>query len=370
MEFDLQFSEITADNADAFLSLGRKAFGGQFSANPEEYLNWKYFSGPTGPARVLVARNGSDIAGASSIIPINMLLKGRTISAAISFDTMVSPEYQGQGLFLKIAGALHSALIDGGFKLIYGFPNSQSMHGFVNRLGWCKVNAFPEYLIPTASRFGIPSKQIKKRLLHTLTGPVGTAFIGFSRLSALITRGVKIVQLMQYDDRLQNVWDGCDKMQWPLALVRDGGLLKWRFFDNPCSNYHTFLALSSTDRPIGYAVFRIVSGDNFKTAQLMDYNSIESCKHHMRGIILKAYLELHYSEKTNGLMVSLPKGTGSNESWHFLFRPFNGLSAYLSNSSKRLGPILCMKSLDQKLLTDECHRSDFWHITPADMDWF
>src|SRR5690349_19496844 len=50
--------------------------------------------------------------------------------------TMTHPDYRNQGVFSKLAEHLYGRMAELGVCLVWGFPNTQSHYGFIQRLGW------------------------------------------------------------------------------------------------------------------------------------------------------------------------------------------------------------------------------------------
>jgi hypothetical protein len=73
--------------------------------------------------------------------------------AAQSADTMTHPRYQFKGLFVQLANLTFDLCQEEGISLIFGFPNQNSLHGFLVRLKWSMTETLDYYNIPT----GIPS---------------------------------------------------------------------------------------------------------------------------------------------------------------------------------------------------------------------
>ena len=70
------------------------------------------------------------------VIPCFLSLNDETILSAQSADTMTHPNYRNKGLFVELAERTYQLCIDNGIRLIFGFPNQNSLPGFVNKLGW------------------------------------------------------------------------------------------------------------------------------------------------------------------------------------------------------------------------------------------
>ena len=70
------------------------------------------------------------------VIPCFLSVNDETILSAQSADTMTHPDYRNKGLFVELAERTYQLCIGEGIRLIFGFPNQNSLPGFVNKLGW------------------------------------------------------------------------------------------------------------------------------------------------------------------------------------------------------------------------------------------
>ncbi len=363
MEF--LYRNLTASDNDLIISVGRQTFGNQFCKDPEDYFKWKYVNLPGGPARGLVALSGSDVAGAYSVIPMRFLLNGRVTLGACSFDTMISPQYQRRGLFIKLASELYRALGKDGFNLVYGFPNKNSFHGLTQHLGWKRINSYHTYIILTSVDKRFMGNNLK-RLPHYAVGKsLAAIHAAIVHICGLSVRDVSAIHVHKYDEELHNIWIKSDKTQWPYCLIRDGDFLKWRFFDNPEHEYHTLLTVSKKHGPIGYAVFKIADVGHLRTATLMDYNTVSTFRPKQLGIIFKAYLALCDFEDVNALVFYTSQRQTLTDPFGTFFQTIGWRF-----SRKREVPF-CIKPFQvEGSCGDAICNAKFWHITPADMDWF
>jgi GNAT superfamily N-acetyltransferase len=71
------------------------------------------------------------------------------VVATLSLDTMVHPDFRGQGMFTKLAEDLYGRIANDGMPIVYGFPNAQSHGGFVKYLKWVDlVEPLPIFVRP------------------------------------------------------------------------------------------------------------------------------------------------------------------------------------------------------------------------------
>jgi GNAT superfamily N-acetyltransferase len=82
------------------------------------------------------------------VIPCFMLCKGKPVLSAQSADTMTHPDHRNKGLFVELANRTFELCIQVGIKLLFGFPNQNSLPGFINKLGWQTVGWMDCFVIP------------------------------------------------------------------------------------------------------------------------------------------------------------------------------------------------------------------------------
>lgn len=76
------------------------------------------------------------------VYPVLLKKNDVMILAAQSGDTITHPKHQRQGLFTRLAKATYELAKSEGVKIIFGFPNSNSAHGFFNKLDWKQTSTF------------------------------------------------------------------------------------------------------------------------------------------------------------------------------------------------------------------------------------
>lgn len=75
-------------------------------------------------------------AGYYGILPLKVKLANNIVMAAQSGDTMTHPEHRNKGLFTELARHTYELGKSLGVQFVFGFPNKNSYHGLVNKLGW------------------------------------------------------------------------------------------------------------------------------------------------------------------------------------------------------------------------------------------
>jgi GNAT superfamily N-acetyltransferase len=107
----------------------------------EPYLRWLYSENPAGPVVAFDAHVDGRVVAHYACIPANVLIDGKPKRALLSLNTATHPDFQGKGLFTRLADSTYQRAAANGFELVYGIANANSTPGFVRKLGFQLVAA-------------------------------------------------------------------------------------------------------------------------------------------------------------------------------------------------------------------------------------
>jgi hypothetical protein len=96
------------------------------------------------------------------VLPCFVRYKDTLVLAAQSADTMTNPRFRFKGLFVELSALTFERCRVLGILFIFGFPNQNSYHGAVNKLGWRMTH--------TMQRFSVPVKTLP---LESAAGRLG-----------------------------------------------------------------------------------------------------------------------------------------------------------------------------------------------------
>jgi GNAT superfamily N-acetyltransferase len=116
------------------------------------YLAWLYVDNPDGKAVGYDAWDGERLAAHYVCIPARAWVEGLEVPVLLSLNTATHPDYQGKGLFTKLASMTFEAGAAQGFDGVYGVANANSTPGFVRKLGFQLVR-------PLEARVGVGGLQ-------------------------------------------------------------------------------------------------------------------------------------------------------------------------------------------------------------------
>jgi len=131
--------------------------------HPNGYFTKKYDTAYTGTeyiGYIAYNKNQNPIAF-YGVIPCFLRYQNQLFLAAQSADTMTHPQYRFKGLFVQLADITFDLAREEGISLIFGFPNQNSLHGFLVNLKWQLTEMMDCYIIPVGT---IPGERIAKRL--------------------------------------------------------------------------------------------------------------------------------------------------------------------------------------------------------------
>lgn len=139
---------FSPDDLQRYCTLFGACFPSAAKLRQQAYLQWLYVDNPLGPAIGFNAIEGERLAAHYICTRALIRFEGRTVPALLSLNTATHPDFQGRGLFTKLAELTYAAGAAEGAALVYGVANANSTPGFVRKLGFGLVE-------PLESRIGI-----------------------------------------------------------------------------------------------------------------------------------------------------------------------------------------------------------------------
>lgn len=119
-----------------YSELFAECFPGNSARFTREYLEWLYVANPDGRAVGFDAREGDVLAAHYVCVPARARINGEVVSVLLSLNTATRPQFQGKGLFTKLAAQTYEAGAAGGYDGVYGVANANSTPGFIRKLGF------------------------------------------------------------------------------------------------------------------------------------------------------------------------------------------------------------------------------------------
>ena len=102
-------------------------------------LAWRYRDNPAGQVVGADAWDGERLAAHYVACPLEARIDGRVVRGLVSLNTATHPDYQGRGLFTKLAEAAYALGAAAGYSFVIGVANANSTPGFLRRLAFQDV---------------------------------------------------------------------------------------------------------------------------------------------------------------------------------------------------------------------------------------
>jgi len=143
------FERISESNLSCLIPLFKECFNHKISI---EYLSKKYNTDEFGVkylGYLAIDSLKSKPIAYYGVFPIISIYGNERVLCAQSGDTMTHPDYQGKGLFIKLAEETYKLAKIEGVNFVFGFPNSNSYWGFIKKLNWIHYADINNYIIKT-----------------------------------------------------------------------------------------------------------------------------------------------------------------------------------------------------------------------------
>ncbi|MFN3573359.1 MAG: GNAT family N-acetyltransferase [Phenylobacterium sp.] len=129
---------VSAGQLNAYSELLSRVFGASSKFTPEA-IAWRYRDNPAGEVVGADAWAGETLAAHYVTCPMTAEVEGRTLTGLLSLNTATHPDFQGRGLFTRLAQATYEDGAARGYAFVIGVANAQSTPGFLRKLGFQHV---------------------------------------------------------------------------------------------------------------------------------------------------------------------------------------------------------------------------------------
>ena len=135
MSFELVQTTTEPARLEAHRALFARCFPEATHFTPQ-YLQWLYAENPAGQVVGVDAMVGDRLAATYVTIPARLRVEGSSVRGLLSLNTATDPDFQGKGLFTRLATAVFERSAAAGYGAVYGVANANSTPGFVRKLGF------------------------------------------------------------------------------------------------------------------------------------------------------------------------------------------------------------------------------------------
>ncbi len=255
----------------------------------EARWRWLFIDNPSGQAIFKLAEHGDRLVGQYVVAPQRMVIEGTECLAAQSLETMTHPDYRRQGMFVTLARLVYENALARDIPVIYGFPNTQSHHGFVNRLEFFDFDV-PIYLRPMRAERIFP-RYIKTQAVGRALGALMQSvcdrlFRSRMSIEVIRERSGPVERFGAEHDRL---WDSV-KGEYPNWVKRDAHYLNWRYFEKIGEEYECYQAFDRDGRVTGWIVLKSFLKDGFLQGHIVDLLCSRSDRNTLKVLLGRAMM--------------------------------------------------------------------------------
>lgn len=230
----------------------------------ERFLQWEYLDNPFGKAFISCARNKNQVLATQyAAIPFEVVIKGKTVSASLSLNTLTAKEFRGKGLFVRTAESNYSYCAENGVLFTVGIPNANSFPGFTKKLNFTHCGNL-NFLVRPLRPLNILRSFIK-----------GSKIKKGNELSIIMDKDSLAKQSVSFFDPFADrtlyepFWHEWES-QTKIILNRTPEYLSWRYLQIPSRKYHLMKIIQS-GKMKAMAVFRTLNIYGLRACVLMDF---------------------------------------------------------------------------------------------------
>lgn len=282
--------------------------------NAEE-VAWRYLDNPNAEILSCVAIDNGKLVANYSAEPVLLQHNGKVLKVALSLNTMTHPDYMGQGLFVKLASSVYRYMYENGYQMIFGFPNNISNRTFVNKLGWHDIRIEPTLQIDV-------NRAHKKPAMPE----------------------IRIIS----DDSFSLDYSGA-RCQNGTGIYKTREYLKWRYYQNPSVQYHTFVVCGPEE---GKVSSRVTVKEFRDRVNVVD--SFFACEAELCALINHV---IDFALEKGKALITVWSGLGTWE--HLLLESYG---ATLAIPVTYFGANVFGKEVDP----EEFYHSEAWHLDMGD----
>ena len=139
------YCRVGPEHYPALVSLYAVSYGSRLTTDS---LRKRYDTRALGAAHIgyiALHRETGTAAAYYGVFPHKIIRESEILLVAQSGDTMTHPAHRKKGLFIRLAKMTYAACEEAGIRYVYGFPNENSLPGFLKHLDWQKTDEVIRY---------------------------------------------------------------------------------------------------------------------------------------------------------------------------------------------------------------------------------
>lgn len=261
-----KYDIVEGTGSDEELQKYKECFEQNESEKNVEVLKWFHQDNLRGEQSIIYALDpkSKNIASIYTYLPTIVACMGSNVPALQSFDTLTDHRHRGKGLFIQLATKLAEKETTKGNQLVFGFPNENSVKGFVKKLGFTYFGEVPFLIKPLRISYFV-NKFIKK-------SKVGEEDDSNCEIKAneeiSLNDHASLKKLQNFGEDYEILWKKV-KENIPIGVDRNAGYMNWRFVNKPHANYLRYGYYEGTELK-GIIIFTLKNKHAGKIGYLME----------------------------------------------------------------------------------------------------
>jgi ribosomal protein S18 acetylase RimI-like enzyme len=295
-------ARYSSADAEAVLELMRR-LSPESEAN-EGSMDWQLERGPAGPAIGLVAREtaSSRPIAVTAMIPVGMRLMGKDITAGLTLNPLVDPDFRGRGAALDLLRQLDATAADEKIAFSYAFPDDSAFPILVKQGGFKEVASLSLLIRPLKPET-LAMKTTGSRVLARTATIARMVWRTPPSVKQRDVPGLAIDRVTEFDEPFAVFWRRVQRAE-PLIVVRDSAYLSWRYLEAPGREYTAFAARSE-GKVRGLIVLRSVALGRLSAGLVVDLIVEASGEGRAAGRLLIEHAVAHFAEQDLDLLATL-----------------------------------------------------------------
>ncbi len=260
-----QYDIVKGTGNDAELERYRICFLNNDSKKSLNGLKWFHQKNLRGVNSIYYAIDWEtqNIAAIYTYLPLILKCMGKVVNGMQSFDTLTDKNHRAKGLFIKLATRIEKEESLKNNELVFGFPNENSVHGFVNKLGFTYFGEVPFLIKPLKISYFI--NKIFKNKVETV--PQNHCIMDVASYIK-IKSNVEIREILEFDQNYEDLYDLASS-QINIGVNRNAEYMNWRYVTKPDERYARY-GLYENNQLKGVIVFTLKNKHNGKIGYLME----------------------------------------------------------------------------------------------------
>jgi hypothetical protein len=265
MKIEDQYKFVRGLASDEELEKYRLCFSENGSEKSIELLKWFHQKNLPGSQVIYYAidKGSNQIAAIYTYLPVKLLCMGRIVTAMQSFDTLTDYRHRSKGLFIKLASKLEKEESLKNNELVFGFPNENSVHGFVKKLGFTYFGEVPFLIKPMRVAY-LFRKLLKKKVSNVTE--VNVAIESPRERELKPGRSIKIIY--KFGEDYNRLWEKIAPLIH-IATNRNSEYMNWRYVDKP-GEYYSLYGFYENGILKGIVIFTLKNKHEGKIGYLME----------------------------------------------------------------------------------------------------